>query len=113
MSSWRVNQEEEAIRSSWESDMSIDDPSEDPSRDLATNRNQQHREYQTGMEEQSATGTSYCQHESKLKPQSSHDENDEEEEKSTVQNEPLVSQPRQLTRRLSVQERISMPPRVC
>ncbi|KAG7625187.1 hypothetical protein ISN45_At03g014390 [Arabidopsis thaliana x Arabidopsis arenosa] len=108
MSSWRVNQEEEAIRSSWESDMSIDDPSEDPSRDLATNRNQQHREYQTGMEEQSATGTSYCQHESKLKPQSSHDENDEEEEKSTVQNEPLVSQPRQLTRRLSVQERISM-----
>ncbi|CAE5967230.1 unnamed protein product [Arabidopsis arenosa] len=108
MSSWRVNQEEEAIRLSWESDMSIDDPSEDPSRDLETIRNQQHREYQTGMEEQSATGTNYCQQESKRKPQSSHDEKDEEEEKSTVQNEPLVSQPRQLTRRLSVQERISM-----
>ncbi|XP_010487205.1 PREDICTED: uncharacterized protein LOC104765225 isoform X1 [Camelina sativa] len=110
MSSWRVNQEEEAIRSSWESDMSIDDPSEDPSRDLATNRNQQHREYQTGMEEESATGTNNCQQKSKLKPQtqSSNDEKDEEEEKSTVQNEPLVTQSRQLTRRLSVQERISM-----
>lgn len=108
MSSWRFNQEEEAIRSSWESDMSIDDPSEDPSRNLATNINQQHREHQTAMEEQSATGTNYCQQESKLKPQSSHDEKDEEEEKSTVQNEPLASQSRQLTRRLSVQERINM-----
>lgn len=108
MSSWRFNQEEETIRSSWESDMSIDDPSEDPSRILATNRNQENREHQTGMEEQNATGTNYCQQESKLKPQSSHDEKDEEEEKSTVQNEPLASQTRQLTRRLSVQERINM-----
>lgn len=108
MSSWRFNQEEEAIRSSWESDMSIDDPSEDPSRNLATNRIQQHREHQTGMEEQSATGTNYCQQESKLKPQSSHDERGEEEEKSPVQNEPLASQSRQLTRRLSVQERINL-----
>ncbi|EOA29741.1 hypothetical protein CARUB_v10012830mg [Capsella rubella] len=108
MSSWRVNQEEETIRSSWESDMSIDDPSEDPSRDLATNRSQQHREYQTGMEEERATGINYRQQESKFKPQSRNDEKEEEEEKGTVQNEPLVSQSRQLTRRLSVQERISM-----
>lgn len=108
MSSWRFNQEEEAIRSSWESDMSIDDTSEDPSRNLATNRTQQHREHQTGMEEQSATGFNYSPEESKIKPQSRHDEKDEEEEKSPVQNEPLASQSRQLTRRLSVQERISM-----
>ncbi|KAL1212091.1 COP1-interacting protein 7 [Cardamine amara subsp. amara] len=107
MSSWRFNQEEEAVRSSWESDMSIDDPSEDPSRNLS-NITQQHREHQTGMEEQSATGTNYCPQESKLKPQSSLDEKDEEEEKSPVQNEPLSSQSRQLTRRLSVQERINM-----
>uniref|UniRef100_A0A1J3JE87 COP1-interacting protein 7 n=1 Tax=Noccaea caerulescens TaxID=107243 RepID=A0A1J3JE87_NOCCA len=108
MSSWRFNQEEEAIRSSWESDMSIDDLGEDSSRNLATNRAQQHREHQTGMEEQSATANNYCQQESKLKPQSSHDEKDEEEEKSPVQNEPLASQTRQLTRRLSVQERINL-----
>ncbi|KAJ0264030.1 GPI-anchored adhesin-like protein [Hirschfeldia incana] len=96
VSSWRCNQEEEAIRSSWESDMSIDDPSEDPSKNLATNRTQQHREHQTGMEE------------SKRMPESSHGEKDEEEEKTPVQNEPIASQTRQLTRRLSVQERISM-----
>ncbi|ESQ48570.1 hypothetical protein EUTSA_v10019917mg [Eutrema salsugineum] len=108
MSSWRFNQEEEAIRSSWESDMSIDDPNEDPSRNLATNRTQQHREHQTGMEEQSTTGTNYCQQESKPTSQSSHDEKDEEEDQSPVQNEPVASQSRQLTRRLSVQERINM-----
>ncbi|CAF1704433.1 COP1-interacting protein 7 [Brassica napus] len=96
MSSWRFNQEEEAIRSSWESDMSIDDPSEDPSRNLPTNRTQQHREHQTGMQE------------AKVMPQSSHDEKDEEEEKIPVQNEPLASQTKQLTRRLSVQERINL-----
>ncbi|KAF8090355.1 hypothetical protein N665_0478s0015 [Sinapis alba] len=108
MSSWRFNQEEEAIRSSWESDMSIDDPSEDPSKNLATKRTQQHREHRTGMEEQSATGTNYSQQEAKVMPQSSHDEKDEEEEKSPVQNEPLASQTKQLTRRLSVQERINL-----
>ncbi|CAA7024644.1 unnamed protein product [Microthlaspi erraticum] len=101
MSSWRFNQEEEAIRSSWESDMSIDDdPSEDPSRNLATNKTQQHREHQPGMEEQRATANN--QQESKL------DEKDEEEEKSPLQNEPVASQSRQLTRRLSVQERINL-----
>ncbi|CAH2053745.1 unnamed protein product [Thlaspi arvense] len=108
MSSWRLNQEEEAIRSSWESDMSIDDPSEEPSRNLATSRTHQHKEHQTGMEEQIATGTNYSQQESKLAPQSSHAEKDEEEEKTPVQNEPLPSQSRQLTRRLSVQERINL-----
>ncbi|XP_033148062.1 COP1-interacting protein 7 isoform X2 [Brassica rapa] len=98
MSSWRrFNQEQEAIRSSWESDMSIDDPSEDPSKNLAT-----------GMEERSVTATRYSQQEAKVMPQSSHGEKDEEEEKTPVQNEPLASQTRQLTRRLSVQERISL-----
>ncbi|KAJ4893585.1 hypothetical protein Rs2_20379 [Raphanus sativus] len=93
MSSWRFNQEEEeAIRSSWESDMSTDDPSEDPSKNLVTNRTQQHREHQTGMEESKR----------------SHGEKDEEEEKSPVQNEPSAGQTRQLTRRLSVQERINL-----
>lgn len=68
MSSWRFNQEEEeAIRSSWESDMSTDDPSEDPSKNLVTNRTQQHREHQTGMEESKR----------------SHGEKDEEEEKKS------------------------------
>ncbi|CAH8369969.1 unnamed protein product [Eruca vesicaria subsp. sativa] len=108
MSSWRFNQEEEAIRSSWESDMSIDDPSEDPTNNLAANRTQQHRENRTGMEEKSPTGTSYSQQEAKVMPQSSHDEKDEEKEKSPAQNEPLASQTKQLTRRLSVQERINM-----
>ena len=97
MSSWRFNQGEEAIRSSWESDMSIDDPSEDPSKNLAT-----------GMEEKSVTATRYSQQESKRMPESSHGEKDEEEEKTPVQNEPLASQTRQLTRRLSVQERINL-----
>ncbi|CAN8269355.1 unnamed protein product [Cochlearia groenlandica] len=84
MSSWRLNQEEETIRSSWESDMSID------------------------MEEQGATGINYRQQETRVIPQSSHDAKDEEEEKSPVQNDPLESQSRQLTRRLSVQERINL-----
>ncbi|RID63727.1 hypothetical protein BRARA_E02707 [Brassica rapa] len=97
MSSWRFNREQEAIRSSWESDMSIDDPSEDPSKNLGT-----------GMEEKSVKATRYSQQEAKVMPQSSHGEKDEEEEKTPVQNEPLASQTRQLTRRLSVQERISL-----
>ncbi|CAN7050005.1 unnamed protein product [Brassica oleracea var. botrytis] len=98
MSSWRLfNQEQEAIRSSWESDMSIDDPTEDPSKNLGS-----------GMEEKSVTATRYSQQEAKLMPQSSHGEKDEEEEKTPVQNEPLASQTRQLTRRLSVQERINL-----
>ncbi|KAL0855262.1 hypothetical protein Bca101_060415 [Brassica carinata] len=108
MSSWRFNQEEEAIRSSWESDMSIDEPSEDPSKNPATKRTQQHREHRTGMEEQSTTGTNYFQQEAKVVPQSSHDEKGEEEEKIPVENEPLASQTKQLTRRLSVQERINL-----
>ena len=108
MSSWRFNQEEEAIRSSWESDMSIDDPSEDPSTNLATKRTQQHREHRTDMQQQSATGSNYPQQEAKVMPQSSHDEKDEEEEKIPVQNEPLANQTKQLTRRLSVQERINL-----
>ncbi|KAJ4898081.1 hypothetical protein Rs2_24875 [Raphanus sativus] len=109
MSSWRFNQEEEAIRSSWESDMSIDDPGEVPSKNLATDRTQQHREHRTDMQQQSATGSSYSQQEAKVvMPQSSHDEKVEEEEKSPVPNEPLASQTKQLTRRLSVQERINL-----
>ncbi|CAH8293172.1 unnamed protein product [Eruca vesicaria subsp. sativa] len=99
MRSWRFNQEEEAIRSSWESDMSIDDPSEDPSKNQVTNRSQQHREHQTGMEQPLSEGTNFSQQGG---------EKDEEEEKSHVQNEPLASQTRQLTRRLSVQERINL-----
>ncbi|CAN7117495.1 unnamed protein product [Brassica rapa subsp. narinosa] len=107
MSSWRFNQGEEAIRSSWESDMSIDDPSEDPTKNLAANRTQQHREHR--IQEQSATGSSYSQQEAKVMPQSSHDEkNEEEEKKGQLQNEPLASQTKQLTRRLSVQERINL-----
>ncbi|KAH0927275.1 hypothetical protein HID58_019531, partial [Brassica napus] len=97
MSSWRFNREQEAIRSSWESDMSIDDPSEDPSKNLGT-----------GMEEKSVKATRYSQQEAKVMPESSHGEKDEEEEKTPVQNEPLASQTRQLTRRLSVQERINL-----
>ncbi|KAG2294755.1 hypothetical protein Bca52824_041424 [Brassica carinata] len=98
MSSWRFNQEEEAIRSSWESDMSIDDPSEDPSKNLATKRTQQHREHRTDMQQQSATGSNYPQQEAKVMPQ----------RKIPVQNEPLANQTKQLTRRLSVQERINL-----
>ncbi|KAL0743680.1 hypothetical protein Bca4012_085193 [Brassica carinata] len=88
--------------------MSIDDPSEDPSKNIVTNRTQQHKEHQTGMEEPFATGTNYAQQESKRMPEGSHGEKDDEEEKTPVQNEPLVSQTRQLTRRLSVQERINL-----
>ncbi|CAN8259407.1 unnamed protein product [Cochlearia groenlandica] len=109
MNSWKFTQEEEAMRSSCESDMSLDDPNEqDPSRNLATVRTIQHKEHQTNMGEQNTTGSNRCQQESKLTPESRHNDKNEEEEKSPVLDEPVASQTRQLTRRLSVQERINM-----
>ncbi|XP_010552256.1 PREDICTED: uncharacterized protein LOC104822667 isoform X2 [Tarenaya hassleriana] len=105
--------EDKAIRASWGSDMSIDDPSEGQSGLQDVTRSQTDRSHQTGMEESQQESKLPMFRQSRSNPnflmqQTSQSEKNDEEETGPVVNEPSSSQPKQLTRRLSVQDRINL-----
>ncbi|XP_010542381.1 PREDICTED: uncharacterized protein LOC104815615 isoform X2 [Tarenaya hassleriana] len=109
----RATLEDEAIRASWGSDMSIDDPSEEHSGLQEGIRLQKDRFHQSGLKDsqQESKLPTFQQFRSDpnfLMQQSRKTEKNEEEEKGPVVKEPLASQPKQLTRRLSVQDRINL-----
>lgn len=99
ISPWKPSVNDQAVRSSWGSDMSIDDPTEEQS--------EPHQLSQNRPLNQSKPST--CQQPKSVFPiqqQQQQDENkDDEKKKEEAVTEPTTSQP---TRRLSVQDRIKL-----
>ncbi|KAE8667164.1 putative Sequence-specific DNA binding transcription factor [Hibiscus syriacus] len=119
ISQWKAGIDDQVVRASWESDMSIDDPNEDQVGSHVNNRPQQPSKNK--HQEQLQPNTMLNQHHiDKSKPaachqpkllsttqQCSQNENKEEEKKEGPK-ESLPSQISQPARRLSVQDRISL-----
>ncbi|CAN1287356.1 ABC transporter B family member 19 [Linum perenne] len=99
---------DQAVRQSWESDMSVDDPIEEPSgsqfHDGRSHQPSFHGKKHHGSQEEGNLATT-DQVQSRQQPSSS---NKEEEKKEGAVTEPSPVQPSQPSRRLSVQDRINM-----
>ncbi|XP_061980057.1 COP1-interacting protein 7-like isoform X6 [Populus nigra] len=124
---WKPSVKDQVVRSSWGSDMSIDDPTEDESGSYMNRPHQnpfqnKHQQQQAGKEIQQLDKTQ-TQHpdQSKLttcqQPDSSlaaqqqtfqNEKKEEENKKKEAVNESSTSQPSQPSRRLSVQDRINL-----
>ncbi|KAL4289795.1 hypothetical protein GQ457_14G007530 [Hibiscus cannabinus] len=121
ISRWKPSVDDQVVRASWESDMSIDDPNEDQvgshvnssSHQPSTNKHQEQRLQPNTMPtqhhiDQSKPVTSQQPKFSSTTQQCSQNENKEEEKKGEGATESSPSQISQPGRRLSVQDRISL-----
>ncbi|KAJ6415791.1 hypothetical protein OIU84_004565 [Salix udensis] len=124
---WKPSVEDQVVRSSWGSDMSIDDPTEDESGSCMNRPHQnpfqnklqqqagkelQHLDTtQTQLHPYQSKPTTCQQADSSLATQQQTFQNEKKEEKKKKEeavNESSTSQPSQHSRRLSVQDRISL-----
>ncbi|KAG6780583.1 hypothetical protein POTOM_013449 [Populus tomentosa] len=124
---WKPSVEDQVVRSSWGSDMSIDDPIEDESGSYMNRPHQnpfqnKHQQQQAGKEIQQLDKTQ-TQHPVQSKPTTcqqpdssvatqqqtfQNEKKEEEKKKEEAENESSTSQPSQPSRRLSVQDRINL-----
>ncbi|XP_021609634.1 uncharacterized protein LOC110613035 isoform X2 [Manihot esculenta] len=122
---WKPGVEEQVVRASWGSDMSIDDPSEDPpgshnirAHQFSFQNKRQHQRAGQELQQPDLTQTPHNLNQSKpstLDPNSSlhtqptvQNENKEENKKEEPATESSPSQSSQPARRLSVQDRINL-----
>uniref|UniRef100_A0A2K2B2W4 COP1-interacting protein 7 n=1 Tax=Populus trichocarpa TaxID=3694 RepID=A0A2K2B2W4_POPTR len=124
---WKPSVEDQVVRSSWGSDMSIDDPTEDESGSYMNRPHQnpfqnKHQQQQAGKEIQQLDKTQ-TQHPDQSKPTTcqqpdssraaqqqtfQNEKKEEEKKKEEAGNESSTSQPSHPSRRLSVQDRINL-----
>ncbi|KAF9685334.1 hypothetical protein SADUNF_Sadunf03G0043900 [Salix dunnii] len=124
---WKPSVEDQVVRSSWGSDMSIDDPTENESGSYMNrphqNPFQNKLQQPAGKEQQQLDTTQTHLHPDKSKPTTcqqsdsslatqqqtfQNEKKEEEKKKEEAVNESSTSQPSQHSRRLSVQDRISL-----
>ncbi|XP_055961953.1 uncharacterized protein LOC126679891 isoform X2 [Mercurialis annua] len=118
---WKPGVNDQVVRASWGSDMSIDDQSEETSGSHPLFQNE-HLHQQAGQEQQHADLTKTQHHLNQSRPstfplntslpaESVHVQKQNEEEENKIEEsspEPLPIQPSQPSRRLSVQDRINL-----
>ncbi|XP_012068833.1 uncharacterized protein LOC105631354 isoform X1 [Jatropha curcas] len=121
VNTWKTRVEDQVLRASCGSDMSIDDPTEDPNgpHDVKPHQSSfqnKQQNQQAGQEQKQPNLTQTLQHLNQSKPSTFHssssvstqNENKEGYKKEESTTESLPSQPSQPARRLSVQDRINL-----